>query len=174
MNSVQDLSDTIGIMLNQFKLTFKRLTLLSNQATIFVVEDFGVMVCCVTRANYSQAENKLGSEFTGWRTVYISVEDYDLNVKYEILWELMRCGYMKWLRYRYPRQTKSLLLGTENLAHRIIKERLRLWGNRPKYKFLVEDNTLALKNNLSTELSQDPSFFDYMPEGDGGYVDAKI
>jgi hypothetical protein len=74
---------------------------------------------------------------------------------------------MKWLRYTYPRQIRNVLLGHDNLGQSIIKERLRIWNDRAKFKYFIEDNKVALKNGVHTELTNDPSFFDYMPEEEG-------
>ena len=71
---------------------------------------------------------------------------------------------MKWLRTTFPRQTRELLVGTNNMARRIVEERLRIWNKKAKYKFLIEGNEVALRENLYFELSRDLSFFDYMPE----------
>ena len=51
-----------------------------------------------------------------------------------------------------------------NLGRRIIEKRLEIWGDKPKYKFLVEDNKSVLQHGAMRELTTDPGFFDYMPE----------
>lgn len=161
---MQELEDSIAIMLNQLRVSSRKLNLMKDTSSQFVVEDFGLIICCINRIDYVQVSDKVHEKFHGWRVVYITTQDNMLEKKYEVLWALMRCGYMKWLRYNYPRQVKNILLGTENLGTRIIKERLRIWNNQPKFAFLIEDNEIALKNGVQRELTSDPGFFDYMPE----------
>jgi hypothetical protein len=61
---------------------------------------------------------------------------------------------------------KNVLMGPDNLGQRIIDERLRIWGDQPKYRFLVEDNKIVRINGLLREFTRDQGFFDYMPEDD--------
>lgn len=161
---MHELEDHINIMLNQLRVPSKKLNIMKDTSVQFVVEDFGLIICCINRVDYAQANDAVHEKFNGWRVVYFTTQDDLVEKKYEVLWALMRCGYMKWLRYKFPRQVKNTLIGTENLGARIIKERLRIWNNQPKFSFLIEDNEIALRNGVQRELVNDPSFFDYMPE----------
>ena len=161
---VNELEENVAIMLNQFRIGFRKTALMRNTSVQFAAEDFGLIICCINRLDYSQASTAVEEHFPGWRTVFITTTDNIIDKKYEVLWALMRCGYMKWLRYTYPRQLKNILTGTDNLGNRIIQERLRIWNDRPKFKFLIEDNRAAFQNGVLRELTNDPSFFDYMPE----------
>lgn len=69
---------------------------------------------------------------------------------------------MKWLRSVYGAQFPNIL-ETDNLAGRIVEERLRIWDNQPKYIYLIQDNLEAQKVGTRRILAEDPSFFDYMP-----------
>lgn len=161
---LQELETHIKVMLNNFMLGSKKMNILKNIAVAFLVDDFGIIVCGINRADYSQVESVLAEQFKNWRRVYITAQDDIVEKKDVVLWELMRCGYMKWLRTTYPRQLKNVLTGTENLATKILNERLRIWANRSKYKYLIEDTKSVLKYGLLRELAHDPGFFDYMPE----------
>ena len=161
---LNELDDHIAIMLINFMVEFKKINLVRGISSQFIISDFGVIVCCINRADYSQVKDAIVGQFDHWRVVYITTNDNILEKKYDILWALIKSGYMKWLRYNYPRQVRNLLTGVENLGQRIIDERLRIWGNKPKYRFFVEDNKLVLRNGISRELTNDPSFFDYIPE----------
>lgn len=163
---LSELEDHVSIMLNQLKIKFKKINVLSGRSIQFVVEDFGLIICCINRADYIQIDSMLKENFSDWRTHYITPTDDLIEDKYKVLWELMRCGYMKWLRYNFPRQIRNTINGPENLGQRIIEERLRIWNDRAKYKFLIEDNLDVLRNGILRELSNDQSFFDYMPEED--------
>ena len=161
---LSELETQVTIILNQLHVSSTKSNLLRGVASQFMVEDFGVLVCCINRMDYSQVNNVVIDHFKDWRPIYITTNDNLLEAKYKILWVLMRGGYMKWLRYTFPRQVKNVLNGPENLGQKIIEERLRLWAGKPKYKFLIEDNMGVLKSGVMRELTSDPSFFDYMPE----------
>jgi hypothetical protein len=161
---LKELEDYISIMLSQLRVTFKKLNLIRGISTQFVIEDFGLIICGINRIDYAQVNDTIIKNYPDWRIVYVTTNDNIVEKKDEILWNLMRCGYMKWLRYTFPRQIKSIINGTENLGQKIIRERLRIWADKPKYKFLINDNKIALENGMLRELTNDPSFFDYMPE----------
>ena len=161
---LNELEKHVSIMLTQLRISFKKINVVRNVSLQFVIEDFGLIVCCINRIDYTQVNNVMNDKFEGWRIVYVTTNDSILDKKYDVLWALMRCGYMKWLRYKLPRQVKSILNGPDNLGQKIIEERLRVWADRPKYKFLIDDNKAALRNGVLREMTTDPSFFDYMPE----------
>lgn len=163
---LSELENHVTITLNQLHVTYSKRSVLRGVSSQLVVDDFGLIACCIDRIDYAQINDAVTEQFEGWRIVYITTNDDIIEMKYKLLWGLMRGGYMKWLRYNFPRQVKNTLNGPDNLAHLIIKERLRIWGDDPKYKFFVEDNMVALRNGILRELTNDPSFFDYMPEGD--------
>ena len=162
--NLKELEDKISIMLTQFMVTFKKNSVLKGISSQFVVDDFGLIICCINRIDYAEINNAVTNQFKDWRVIYLTTNDSISDKRYEILWDLMRGGYMKWLRYSYPRQVRNILNGPENLGPRIIQERLRVWGDKPKFKYLVADNKVALKNGVLRELTEDPGFFDYMPE----------
>lgn len=161
---LKELEDYISIMLKQLRVSFKCLHLIRGASSQFVITDFGLVICCINRVDYAQVSEVNEKQFPNWRIMYVTTNDIIAEKKDQVLWELMRCGYMKWLRYNFPRQIKNILNGPDSLGQKIIKERLRIWDNKPKYTFLVEDNKLALANGTLRELTNDPSFFDYMPE----------
>jgi hypothetical protein len=160
---LDELENHINIILSQFMVASRKFVAMKGISTHFVVEDFGLIVCCINRVDYSQASNDVIEQFKGWQIFYVTTNDNIGEVKYNLLWALMRGGYMKWLRTQFPRQVKNVINGPENLGRRIIEERLRIWADRPKFKFLIDDNRAALNGNLLRELTNDPSFFDFMP-----------
>jgi hypothetical protein len=162
--NLSELVQDVQIMLRQFRVEYRRMEVLRGISSQYFVEDFGLIVCCVQVANRKQLVTKLGNDFEDWRRVFITERDNLLEKKYEVLWDLMRGGYMRWLRINYPRQVKNTLLGPENLGNRIIQERLRVWNDKPMFKFLIDDNKEALRGGINNEVMRDPSFFDYMPE----------
>lgn len=159
-----ELEEQIAVVLRNFFISYQKLNLVRGVSVQFIVEDFGVIVCGINRMDYVQIDDAVTNQFPDWRVVYITTHDSMMEKKYEVLWALMRGGYMRWLRFNFPRQVKNVLLGPDNLGQRIIEERLRVWGDKPKYRFLVEDNMVVLRNGLLREYTRDQGFFDYMPE----------
>lgn len=162
--SLIELEASVTDMLRGFMVRFKHQIATKGISSYFIIDDFGAVVCCINRIDYAQVNDKVSEQFKGFRFIYLTDSDNVVESKYKVLWTLMRGGYMKWLRYNYPRQIKNVLNGTDNLAKKIIEERLRLWADKPMYRFFIDDNKAALKGNMSRELSSDPSFFDYLPE----------
>ena len=162
--SLQKLDTDIVVMLNAFMVSSKRVNILKKTAVVFSIESFGTIVCGIDRIDYLQVHEVLTDNFPGWRMVYITNQE-DINKKrYDVLWGLMRGGYMKWLRLNFPRNAKSVLLGQDNLGTRILQERLNIWSKQPKYKYLLEDTKSVLRHGITVELTHDPGFLDYMPE----------
>jgi len=159
----------VGIMLNSFRVQFKKV-ISKGLFTLLVVDDFGLVVCIVERSDYTYVSEKINKLYPDWRYVFISTEDNLIEVKHELLWALMRSGYMRWLRHAFPRQVKNVLIGADNLGNLIIEKRLKTWRNKPKYKFMIDDNKSVLKNGLMRELSDNPGFFDYIPEEEQGVI----
>lgn len=162
--NLSELEHEAAIILSQLRVKHRKLSIMRGVSSQLVVDDFGLIVCCINRVDYAQVSNAVTDQYKDWRVIYLTTKDNMLKKKYEILWALMRGGYMKWLRYTYPRQVKSILNGVDDLGRKIIEERLRIWGDKPKYIWFVEDNREAFRNGVLRELTNDPSFFDYMPE----------
>lgn len=161
---IQELEDRAEVMLRHFFVSFRKASLMRGMSIQFIIDDFGLIVCCINRMDYKQVDDSLATNFGDWRKVFIATTDDVNEKKYEVLWALMRGGYMRWMRINYPRQVRNILNGPDNLGHRIIEERLRIWGDKPKNSFWIEDNKDVLRVGILSELSRDPGFFDHMPE----------
>jgi hypothetical protein len=134
-----------------------------KQITIqYVVKQFGVVVSAINPSDYGAISSKVEETFEGYRHIYVASTDNISDKRYEVVWDLMRGGYMKYLRSVYGAQFPNIL-ETDNLAGRIIEERLRIWDNKPMYIYLIQDNLEAQKMGARRLLAEDPSFFDYMP-----------
>ena len=162
--TLEELETHVTIMLKQLYVKHRKINLVKEVSSQLIVDDFGLIVCCINRADYAQVSDVVSDKFKDWRMLFITTNDNILTKKHEVIWALMRCGYMKWLRYNFPRQVKNVLNGADDLGRKIIEERLRVWGDKPRYKWFVEDNRVAFHNGILRELTSDPSFFDYMPE----------
>lgn len=152
----------VGAMLGAFRVPYNVTSVIKNITTQYVIDDFGVVISVINPGDYGMINERLDTVFKGHRKVFVSSND-DLNEKrYEIIWSLMKSGYMKWLRYTYPTHFPNIV-DTDNLGGRIIDERIARWGNTPKYRYLVADSIAAKSLGFRQLLSRDPSFFDYMP-----------
>lgn len=161
--TIERLNVDIAMILKSFKVAYKPLDLFKTIATVYEVPDFGLILCGINPLEYGQVATTLSSRYEGYRIIYVTTEDTILEKKQEVLWELMRSGYITYLRSAYPRQFNELVR-FENLDRRIVDKRLELWGTQAKYKWLVEEN-MAAKNESSTYiLSINPAFYDYMPD----------
>jgi len=152
----------VGVVLGALKVPYNITSVIKNITTQFIVEDFGIVINTINAADYSLVSEKVNELFKGYRILFMSDKEVISDKRYEILWALMKSGYMKWIRTNYSSQFINIL-ETDNLGNRIIDERLRRWGDKPKYKYFIEDNKIAKEIGFRRVLSKDPSFFDYMP-----------
>jgi len=162
-SALNDLLSDLKITINTLHIPCKVLPIGNNYAPFILIPDFGTLVICLDGTNYSILLDKAHELYPGYRLVFITPEDNYTEKKHELIWQLARSGYIRHIRSSYPNQFK-VLLNTQDYGRKIITERLRIWGTAPKYKYLVEENKVALVQSSSYILSVDPSFFDYMPE----------
>lgn len=97
----------------------------------------------------------------GWRVVGISSSSNFEEKKIEVMWELMRSGYMHYLRIEAPNTFKQMI-NLHNWDRKIIGKRLELYGEDPMYNYLRDYNKWALKQSAGYLLSTDPGFFDFL------------
>ena len=159
--NLSDLETDVEIMLSALHVGYKKVKAGQYLPEIFIVEDFGIIVSGIEGVDYTQINSKLTLEYQGYKLFYIEREDNISEKKDELIWELMRLGYMRHIRKNYPRQFQSLI--SNNFGRKIINQRLKLWNDQPMYKYLIEENKFALTTTESALLARDPAFFDYMP-----------
>lgn len=157
-----ELEYDIEEMLYAFKLVYKKMSVVKNISVQYLIEDFGLIVCGIDRKDYSNVNDAVQNVYEGWKLFHITTNESAVDKKDELIWELMRAGYMSWIRQSFPRQFKSLMLD-QNFSLKIITERLRIWNNEPRFRFFVEQNLAAKNQATSYILSIDPGFYDYMP-----------
>lgn len=150
-------------LLTALRLKYKKAVVVKNISFQLLIEDFGVIISGIDRMEYIEVREAVNRHFPGWRDVYINTREVVYEKKEEILWELMRSGYMAYIRHNYPHQFNNLIV-MEGFGNKIIRQRLDIWGNKPKYKWFVEEHKLALKESDTYILSMNPGFYDYMPE----------
>lgn len=155
----------IKSMLAALRLNYRQASILNNLAICFIVEDFGTVICAIRPGDHDMIKDIMIRNYKDWRDVYIATDDSFNGMKDEVLWELMRSGYMTFIRNNYTRQFNNIILN--ELGNKIINKRLKIWGDRPRYKWLVEENNMAKRESSTYVLSKNPAFFDYMPSEGG-------
>ena len=161
--NIQELDAEINIMLSALYAQYITVPLGSNLPKAKVIESFGTVVIGLDRRDYSQIISKLVELYPGYRLFFISTEDNILETKDKFIWELMRSGYMRYIRTRFPGAFKQLI-SFQGYSRKIVNERLKVWDGEARYKYLIEENEEALHQSESYILSVDPSFYDFMPE----------
>lgn len=159
---LESLGVDITVLLRTMRVTYRKLDLLKSMSTIFELNTFGILVVGLSVKDYGQVVTTLNNRYKEHTVVYVTSEDSLVEKKEELFWELMRSGYMTYLRSNYPRQFKDMI-SLQNLDKRIINKRLEIWGDKDRYKWLVEENKAALNESTSFVLSMNPGFYDYMP-----------
>ena len=162
MLKVEFLLDEINIMLSALWIPSKRVSLGATFPDIFVLEDLGVIVIGIDPSDYSHMLNKVVAQFRNYRYIFISTSETIYERKDSIIWDLMRSGYIRYIRTKYTRQFNNLI--QQNFGRKIIMERLKIWDDNPKYKYLIEENKQCLNISAPYLVTVDPAFFDYMPE----------
>lgn len=159
--SLEILDSEIIITLKILRVPFKKMSVVKQISTQFLCEDFGVIVSTINRDDYTFIRDAVASTYPDYRYIFVSTQDNLIDAKDEIIWGLMKGGFMRYVRTNYPRQFNNLVL--EGFGQKIINERLKRWGDRPKYKYLIEENIKSLNLPTNMIITNDPAFFDYMP-----------
>jgi hypothetical protein len=157
----REMEAEIGITLQSLRVPTKKISVVPNVSVQYISEDFGVIISVINRDDYSYVKSTLEGKYVDFRFVYVSTFDNLIEKRQEIIWAMMRSGYMTYVRQNYPRQFQGLV--TEGFGNKIIRERLRLWSDKPMFKFLREENERASTVPVTMILSTEPAFFDYMP-----------
>lgn len=161
--TLEELEAELTIILKALRIQFGKMNLVKDVSVQFLCNDFGLVISGIQRADYGYVAKVVRERLPGYRYVYVSNFDDLIEAKEKIIWELMCGGYMNYLRTNFSRQFNSALT-FNNLANKIIDERLRRYGDRPKYKYFIESNMNARGVPVTMILANDPGFFDYMPE----------
>lgn len=156
-----ELESEIEIILRSLRVSFRKTSVVKEVSVQFVCEDFGVVVNAINRSDYAYINKATKENFPNYRYIYISTFDDLLEAKEELIWTLMQSGYMKFIRTNFIRQFTELVMN--NFGNKIIDERLKRWGDQPKFKFFVEENKEARQLPVTMVLATDPAFFDMMP-----------
>lgn len=152
----------VGVMLGALRAPYNTDSIIKNITVQYILDDFGVIVSVIKPTDYNIILEALKNKYPNYRLIFVTENDDLEEQRYKILWELMRSGYMTWLRLTYGSRFRNIL-ESGNLGNLIIDERLKIWGNQPKYKYLATINREAREMGVFMMLSRDPGFYDYMP-----------
>ncbi len=152
----------VGAVLGALRVPYSIASVYKNITVQYIIGQFGVVISVINPTEYGVISSKVEETFVGYRYIYIATTDNISDKRYEIIWELMRSGYMNWIRNSYGAQFPNIL-ETDGLGNRIIEERLKVWNNQPKYSYLINTNIEAQQTSFRRVLAEDPAFFDYMP-----------
>jgi len=159
------LEANLNATLIALQVEYKTMELIKNVANLFIIDTFGVVVCTMHRKDYKLINTALKKTYKGWRVIYIVVQDNFLEKKDEIIWELMRSGYLRWLRNNCSDSQFRKMMFEGGFANKIINERLKRYGDIPKYRYFKDCDVFAKgQGRISEYLSKEPAFFDFMPE----------
>ena len=158
-----ELEEAISVMLKALKLSSKKTVLVKGVSVQFAVDEFGLVVCGINRSDYAVVDSMVKKAYKDWRIMYITTYDDINEKKEEVIWELMKSGYLRWIRLNFHRQFQDFII-MQGFGRKIIEKRLKTWNNQPKYKFLIADNEDALRNPETYILGTEQSFYDMIPE----------
>lgn len=140
-------------MVKLFNVNFNRVN--RGDGAVFVIEQFGVQII------FNSPSVKIDTD--NWWCVNIEVDDNLEEKRYETLWQLVRGGYFHYLRTSYPNTYKKMF-SMFNYDKRLVDERLRVFGNKPKYKYFKDINTLFKDMAANFIMATDPGFYDFLQE----------
>ena len=161
--SQKEVAADVKILVNALHIPYKVVKLGRDLPEACLIDLFGTIVVGIDRRDYSEILSLLHIKFKGYRLFFITTADNFTEKKDELIFELMRSGYIKYIRIKFPNQFNTLI-STHNYGRKIIKERLATWGELQRFQFLVLENKEALIQSETYILSVDPSFYDFMPE----------
>jgi len=162
MSTLEELIDDTNIMVTTLRVPYRKVPLGTSIQGVFELEVIGVVIVCIFPEDYSFVLDKLEHKYKGYRYIFITTSDNMFEKKDEVIWDLMRSGYIRYIRINFPRQFTNII--QQGFGQKIIGNRLKIWGDKAKYKFLVKEHKECLKASIPAVLNYDAAFFDYMPE----------
>lgn len=161
--NIEALATEVDVILKALFLTYK-LDFTTDKTSFFItIPMFGVVINGLYSTDYKLTNDNIDTKFKGYRVIHVTNEDLLHEWKISLIWALMRSGYLRYIRSKYGKQFKSLII-EQDFARQIVTERLRVWADKPKYTWLINENKEALTMSATYILSVDPAFYDMMPE----------
>ncbi|MBV5347771.1 hypothetical protein JZU46_06120 [bacterium] len=162
MITLEELLDDVNIMMTTLRVPYKKVSLGSKFPDVFEIPNLGAIIACIYPDDYSYILHKLQANFKNYRYIFITTSESLFEKKDDIIWDLMRGGYIRYIRLNYQRQFNEII--QQGFGQKIIRERLKIWGNKAKYRYLIKENEDCLKASIPAVLNYDAAFFDFMPE----------
>ena len=149
--------DDVSQMLHQLGVDFNTLKV-TDEFAIFEVPKFGLRVVW-SLVKYEENNDE-------WTVVVVYPIHTQADVRDRIMWALARGGFFHYLRHNYPNTFNKMLAGREgeDWHRKIIKKRLKSFGDNPKYAYFKALNEEGLIESSMAILSIDPGFYDFIPE----------
>lgn len=151
------------ILKEKFNLSVKR-RLAGKEIVELIVPEYGIAIVnesVPTQDVMVSAPNAVNS--TNYHIISVNKKKLDDQLyvgekTVAIFWALIEAGYLRKLRVSDSRKHKILLIA-HKWAIKIIQKRLDMFKDRPKYKYLIEENKNYL-SNLTLSYMSNPEFFD--------------
>jgi len=161
------LAKELETMLKALRVPYKKMTVIKSVSQQFVCDMFGLIVSATTEADIDYVRNAVIAKMPDYRYYLITSLTNIQKARQDLIWALAEGGYLYFVRANFPRQFNELVT-MQDFGNKIITERLSRWKDLPKYRFLIEENEKARRLSATMVMSTEPSFFDYMPEKQGG------
>lgn len=141
-------------MIYLFGVEFNTTT--AGSMTIFEIPMFGTKIFFIENGT-----TLTGTDDDSWGIIDIRPDDSFEEKKMEVIWKLVKSGYFHYLRTEVPRTFKAMIT-SQGWDKKIIKKRLNIYGDGPKYNYWKDLNKWALKESSTYVLAMEPGFFDYL------------
>jgi hypothetical protein len=165
--NLEMLAKELETMLKALRVPYKKTVVIKNVSQQFICDVFGLIVSATTDADIDYVHDALIGKIPNYRYYFITSLTNIQKARQDLIWALAEGGYLYFIRSNFPRQFNELVT-MQDFGNKIITERLYRWKNLPKYRYLIEENERARRLSATMVMSTEPSFFDYMPEKQGG------
>ena len=155
MIDAEEVLQIMNTLLFQYNVNYDRRDY--GNSSIFTVGMFGVKVVYLDGQEF---DKKI---LNGWNVVYIHPDFNTKKSKERIVWGLVQGGFFHYLRNNY-KKTFHYMISQEGWGKLLIQERLKRYKELPKYVYFGELNKDALRASETWVMSQDPGFFDMLPD----------
>jgi len=153
--TVDEVNRILFVLLSHYNIKFEVHTV--GKSAIYEVPKFGTKIVFLDGQEF---DNKV---LKNWHVAWVH-PDYDAKKTREVIvFALVKGGYFHYLRNNY-KNTFHRILTFEGWDKSLVKERLRKYGNKPKYNYFKEMNTDAKQESSTFVLSVDPGFYDFLTE----------
>lgn len=151
----EEIVQMLFVLLSQFNIKYTQQSF--GNSTVYEVPKFGVKIIYLDGQTF---DKKI---LDGWQIAYIHPDYTISDSKEKIVWALARGGYFHYLRNNY-KKTFHQMMYSQGWDRLLVDYRMKLYKDTPKYAYLREINSNALKTSSSYMISMDPGFYDWVVE----------